>query len=27
MIVASPWSMGGWVCSETFDHTSIIRFL
>ena len=27
LIVASPWSMGGWVCSETFDHTSIIRFL
>ncbi|KHL01011.1 phosphocholine-specific phospholipase C [Sinomonas humi] len=27
MIVASPWSLGGWVCSETFDHTSIIRFL
>lgn len=27
MIVASPWSMGGWVCSETFDHTSVVRFL
>lgn len=27
MIVASPWSMGGFVCSETFDHTSIVRFL
>ncbi len=27
MMVISPWSMGGWVCSETFDHTSIIRFL
>ncbi|WP_369046732.1 phosphocholine-specific phospholipase C [Sinomonas sp. P10A9] len=27
MIVVSPWSMGGWVCSETFDHTSIVRFL
>ncbi|MDP5226134.1 MULTISPECIES: phospholipase C, phosphocholine-specific [Arthrobacter] len=27
MIVASPWSMGGWVCSETFDHTSIVRFI
>ncbi|MET3923550.1 phospholipase C [Arthrobacter sp. UYEF20] len=27
MIVLSPWSMGGWVCSETFDHTSIVRFL
>jgi phospholipase C len=27
MIVVSPWSNGGWVCSETFDHTSLIRFL
>jgi phospholipase C len=27
MIVVSPWSKGGWVCSETFDHTSIIRFI
>jgi phospholipase C len=27
MIVISPWSKGGWVCSETFDHTSLIRFL
>ncbi|MDH2443346.1 phospholipase C, phosphocholine-specific [Amnibacterium sp. CER49] len=27
MLVISPWSMGGWVCSETFDHTSIVRFL
>jgi phospholipase C len=27
MTVVSPWSTGGWVCSETFDHTSIIRFL
>jgi phospholipase C len=26
-IVASPWSRGGFVCSEVFDHTSIIRFL
>jgi phospholipase C len=24
MDVISPWSTGGWVCSETFDHTSII---
>ncbi|CUU58707.1 phospholipase C [Parafrankia irregularis] len=23
----SPWSVGGWVSSETFDHTSIIQFL
>ena len=27
MLVISPWSRGGWVCSQTFDHTSIIRFL
>jgi phospholipase C len=27
MLVVSPWSKGGWVCSETFDHTSIIRFV
>ena len=27
MIVVSPWSKGGWVCSEVFDHTSLIRFM
>jgi phospholipase C len=27
MIVISPWSKGGFVCSEVFDHTSLIRFL
>ncbi|AUG81985.1 phospholipase C [Kitasatospora sp. MMS16-BH015] len=27
MIVVSPWSTGGFTCSETFDHTSIIRFM
>ena len=27
MIVVSPWSTGGFVCSEVFDHTSIIRFI
>jgi phospholipase C len=27
MIVVSPWSKGGWVNSQVFDHTSIIRFL
>jgi phospholipase C len=27
MIVVSPWSKGGWVCSEVFDHTSILRFI
>jgi phospholipase C len=27
MIVISPWSKGGYVDSEVFDHTSIIRFI
>ena len=27
MIIVSPWTKGGWVCSEVFDHTSIIRFM
>lgn len=27
MLVVSPWSTGGFVCSEVFDHTSIIRFM
>ncbi|MTD57230.1 phosphocholine-specific phospholipase C [Amycolatopsis pithecellobii] len=27
MLVVSPWSKGGRVCSEVFDHTSIIRFI
>ncbi|MES9536672.1 phosphocholine-specific phospholipase C [Actinomadura sp. NPDC000600] len=27
MIVVSPWTSGGYVCSEVFDHTSTIRFL
>lgn len=27
MIVVSPWSTGGFVCSEVFDHTSVLRFL
>lgn len=26
-IVISPWTVGGWVCSEPFDHTSVLRFL
>lgn len=25
--VVSPWSRGGWVNSQVFDHTSVIRFL
>ena len=27
MVVVSPWSKGGWVNSEVFDHTSLIRFI
>jgi phospholipase C len=27
MLVMSPWSKGGWVNSQVFDHTSIVRFL
>jgi phospholipase C len=27
MFVISPWTKGGWVCSEVFDHTSLIRFV
>ena len=27
MLVVSPWTRGGWVCSEVFDHTSLIRFI
>lgn len=27
MLVISPWSKGGWVCSEVFDHTSLIKFI
>lgn len=27
MIIASPWSRGGWVNSEVFDHTSSLQFL
>jgi phospholipase C len=27
MTVISPWSRGGWVSSEVYDHTSVIRFL
>jgi phospholipase C len=26
-IIVSPWTVGGLVCHETFDHTSVIRFL
>jgi phospholipase C len=27
MTVISPWSRGGWVNSQVFDHTSVIRFI
>jgi phospholipase C len=27
MYVISPWSKGGWVNSQTFDHTSVAQFL
>lgn len=27
MFVISPWSKGGWVNSQVFDHTSMIRFV
>jgi len=27
MLVISPWSRGGWVASQEFDHTSVLRFL
>lgn len=26
-ILVSPWTSGGWVCSEPFDHTSVLQFL
>ena len=26
-VVCSPWTRGGFVCSQTYDHTSLIRFL
>ncbi|HWA32719.1 MAG TPA: phospholipase C, phosphocholine-specific [Cyclobacteriaceae bacterium] len=27
LVIASPWSRGGAVCSQVFDHTSILMFL
>lgn len=27
MLVLSPWSRGGWVNSQAFDHTSVLQFL
>jgi phospholipase C len=26
-ILISPWTSGGWVCSQPFDHTSVLQFL
>lgn len=26
-IIISPWTVGGWVCSQPFDHTSVLQFL
>jgi phospholipase C len=27
LVIASPWSRGGYVCSQVFDHTSILQLL
>ncbi len=27
MVIASPWSRGGWVNSQVFDHSSTLQFL
>jgi phospholipase C len=27
MLIISPWTTGGWVCSQVFDHTSVLQFL
>jgi phospholipase C len=26
-LIISPWTQGGWIASETFDHTSVLQFL
>ena len=26
-IIVSPWTAGGWVCGQQFDHTSVLQFL
>jgi phospholipase C len=26
-LIVSPWTTGGWVCSQQFDHTSVIQFV
>lgn len=25
-VIVSPWTAGGWVCSQAFDHTSVLQF-
>jgi len=27
LVLISPWTRGGWVAKETFDHTSLIQFM
>ncbi|QBJ96056.1 phospholipase C, phosphocholine-specific [Rhodococcus sp. ABRD24] len=27
MTIISPWTVGGFVCSQVFDHTSVVQFL
>jgi phospholipase C len=27
LVIASPWSRGGMVCSQVFDHTSVLQFM
>ena len=27
LLIVSPWTRGGWVNSQVFDHTSVLRFL
>ncbi|HEY1381372.1 MAG TPA: phospholipase C, phosphocholine-specific [Gemmataceae bacterium] len=27
LVIASPWTRGGRVCSQVFDHTSVLQFL
>jgi phospholipase C len=26
-IIVSPWTAGGWVCNDQFDHTSVLQLL
>ena len=26
-LIVSPWTRGGFVCSDTFDHTSVLRLI